>query len=253
MRECMAALGGNPHTVSKTMNNLLRRGFLWRAGIGIDQRYFASEANRDAWAAVELPKMAAARLEAKRAKWRSDERRQHDKLRALGLMPPRKELPPMSRAELVEMASRKKGASRHEMAAKFGRSDNGMSNHLYKMVRDGLLHRAGPKTHGARYFADLEHAQAYSRLCAEKVIARPKASNANRYAVAPPKASTPANVTIKARRAWDNAEPVIPPGVTVQVVPGYRGHPLLNVEVPRGQGVISQDWKNTRLMEVQHG
>jgi hypothetical protein len=79
------------------------------------------------------------------------------------------------------------------------------------------------------------------------------AKPSNRYQVVPGKASTQANVTIKARRAWDNAEPVIPPGVTVQVVPGYRGHPLLNVEVPRGQGVISQDWKNTRLMEVQHG
>jgi hypothetical protein len=251
IHECTEALGVSLHTVNCRMTHLLRRGFLWRAGIDrFNQRYFATEAARDAWVAEELPKLIAERKDSKRAKWREDSQRKHDKLRALGLMPPRRERPQKPvRETLFEMASCEHGASRREMAERVACSDGSLSMHLWKMTGDGRLHRGGPATRGARYFADPAHAAAYTQRYAEAVRERAKASTANRYQVAPPKASVPANVTIKARAAWNNAEPIIPKHVKVQRLPGYRGDPRFSTD----PAVLShwEEWKNRR--EVKHG
>jgi DNA-binding Lrp family transcriptional regulator len=265
IHECAEALGLKVHTVNNRMADLLRRGYLWRAGIDrFSQRYFSSEAARDAWAAAELPKLVAERRDMKRAQWRADDQRKRN-LRALGLMPPCHERQKKSiRDTLVEMASCEQGASRKEMAEKIGGADGSrpekcISMHLFVLVRDGRLNRGGPAmTIDSRYFADPAHAAAYTQRFADGLVQpkRPKPKPpSKRYQVVQPKASVPASVTIKSSttKAWANATPIIPPHVKVQVVPGYRGHPVFADPSLAGRGEISRDWMDRRLKGVQHG
>ena len=136
-------------------------------------------------------------------------------------------------------AAGNQGISRDEMRKDIGSATADIAQSELRR-RGELFYRHGNKNRPSRYFRDVQKLQADER----------KDPPAKVKALKPYK---PKPLTIKksaaAPSAFLSAVPIIPANVKVQVIPHGQDY-RYSVSLPRGGGVITQDWRERRLAAV---